>query len=501
MTLPRFDRGSSFEKQFPDEVIDGLGPRLESLRARLTQLANPIRDSSAIDLSEGMTSVDSPSDDRSFFRLPERQYAAYVARREASDLGRVFAVANGLHDHVDAVVVCSDPGMAAGARALMQACCDPYHNERTRAMRGSKPRMYFQPNPHENDALASLLTRLRQPHAEQTCEQRWAIVSLEPGDDLGRSTSHTDADQAQRGRQYLVDQLRQTLDQASPHSNLDPALADFPLADPARAEKTQPEQADVKQAGIEQDLARFVVSIGGSKSIASLSHVGGANGMPPARQRFSLTPDLGPAWTVLSPAGMLPAAMLGLDCMKLLEGAVVINDHFQDTPLADNIAMRLAASNYLAARGGLRHRLISTWSNALAGFGDWCGRLTQDSAATDATTTVLVNPSELERFRALCRVADGNRLVQHLVAQKSKCDAILGADSRSMDAMMQATYRQTLDEIESPSFSLTLSHIDTFTLGQLFQLTMIATWIEKELRCQDECGKTESMPDQQTGPT
>ena len=40
---------------------------------------------------------------------------------------------------------------------------------------------------------------------------------------------------------------------------------------------------------------------------------------------------------------LLPAAMLGLDCMKLLEGAVAVNDHFRDASPDENIVMRLAA--------------------------------------------------------------------------------------------------------------------------------------------------------------
>ena len=47
-----------------------------------------------------------------------------------------------------------------GARALMEACCHPYHNELNRASRGSVPRMYFEGNNVDNDAAQGLLDLL-----------------------------------------------------------------------------------------------------------------------------------------------------------------------------------------------------------------------------------------------------------------------------------------------------------------------------------------------------
>ena len=46
-----------------------------------------------------------------------------------SELGRIFKVANGMHDEIDAVAVLGIGGSYMGARAMMDACCDPYHNE------------------------------------------------------------------------------------------------------------------------------------------------------------------------------------------------------------------------------------------------------------------------------------------------------------------------------------------------------------------------------------
>ncbi len=117
--------------------------------------------------------------DARFFWLPEEQLAAYEAEREQSELGRIFKVANGMHDEIDAVVVLGIGGSYMGARAMMEACCDPYHNELTRGNRGSKPRMYFEGNNVDNDASAALLHRLAQGgYGDSPAEKRTAIVVI-----------------------------------------------------------------------------------------------------------------------------------------------------------------------------------------------------------------------------------------------------------------------------------------------------------------------------------
>ena len=123
-----------------------------------------------------------------------------------------------------------------------------------------------------------------------------------------------------------------------------------------------------------------------------------------------------------SPAGMLPAAMLGLDCMKLLEGAVAVNDHFQDAPPRENIVMRLAAIHYLSALRGRRLRCCSAWSAALTSLGYWYDELVRSAGPIDIETEVVINPRELTRFSRILGRKERETLIHHLVVSKSRCD-------------------------------------------------------------------------------
>ena len=90
--------------------------------------------------------------DAAFFDLPER-----LLTEERPLLDRITAVGDRLANEVDRVVVLGIGGSYMGARALFEACCHPYHNEISRQRRGGRPRIYFEGNNVDNDAVQGLL--------------------------------------------------------------------------------------------------------------------------------------------------------------------------------------------------------------------------------------------------------------------------------------------------------------------------------------------------------
>ena len=74
--------------------------------------------------------------DSAFFELPEKLLAAYRDIRDDSQLGRILKTAKSIRDQVDRVVVLGIGGSYMGAKALMDACCEPYFNELSRVRSG-----------------------------------------------------------------------------------------------------------------------------------------------------------------------------------------------------------------------------------------------------------------------------------------------------------------------------------------------------------------------------
>ncbi|HBJ35831.1 MAG TPA: glucose-6-phosphate isomerase, partial [Planctomycetaceae bacterium] len=136
MKMLRFDPSGSINAEFgvTNDQLKALYPRLMELRQEMVEV-------DAAQYASGEVPADKQPLDARFYWLPQEMLDDYTKQREASELGRIFKVANSLVKDIDAVVVLGIGGSYMGARAMMDACCNPYHNELRRAGRGSKPRM------------------------------------------------------------------------------------------------------------------------------------------------------------------------------------------------------------------------------------------------------------------------------------------------------------------------------------------------------------------------
>jgi glucose-6-phosphate isomerase len=104
--------------------------------------------------------------DAGFVMLPE-----VLLGQDRKILEEMIAVADRLAKEVDRVIVLGIGGSYMGARALMEACCHPYHNELLRKRRGGRPRIYFEGNNVDNDAVQGLLDLVEG-------DDDWAIVPI-----------------------------------------------------------------------------------------------------------------------------------------------------------------------------------------------------------------------------------------------------------------------------------------------------------------------------------
>ena len=216
--------------------------------------------------------------DAGFFDLPERLLGELRDKGAASELARLKAAADRLAGEVDRVVVLGIGGSYMGARALFEACCHPYHNEVAPAMRRGRPRIYFEGNNVDNDALLDLVRLLGEPrrplgHRRHQQERRHA------GD--GRRLSHSAA-----------------------------------RAAGVAAATTRADSRELRGAGHRHERA----------SCASWPR------RSAAARCFPMPDGVGGRFSVLSAVGLLPAAVLGLDVEKLLEGAAAMNEHFRTAP-------------------------------------------------------------------------------------------------------------------------------------------------------------------------
>ncbi len=447
MSLLRFDPSGSLDVQY------GISPAdVESLEEVLLSLRTEMVDTDREHYDSGQVPAAKQPLDARFFWLPGEMLADYERVRENSELGRIFKVANGIHDEIDAVVVLGIGGSYMGARAMMEACCDPYHNELTRGDRGSKPRMYFEGNNVDNDATAALLHRLGAGgYGDSAAEQRYAIVVI--------SKSGGTMETAVAFRQFL--------------SALECSLG----ADAAK------------------ELRRLVIPVtGDSGKLHDLATAIGCD------EIFSVPEGVGGRFSVLSSVGLMPAALLGLDCMRLLEGAVAMNEHFINANFADNVVLQYVAVNHLLAiKRDKTIRVMSVWSKALESVGLWYDQLLAESNGKQGlgvTPLTTVNTRDLHSRHQQHQQGRNDKVFNNVIVENDRSDRLaVGKSDRNQDTLndiadktlpeiMNAAIQGTNDALHEdgrPTTDIILPHIDTHVLGQLFQMLMIATVIEGRL--------------------
>lgn len=388
--------------------------------------------------------------DAGFVQLPERHLASYEQQRQQSELGRILAVAESWRELVDRVVVLGIGGSYMGARALMESCCHPYHNELPRAERGGRPRMVFEGNNVDNDATQGLLDVLGRGRAAQGVDDRWGLVVI--------SKSGGTLETAVAFRQFL-NHLRASL-QSSPQLF---------------------NQLVCPVTGLEGRLRDLSAALG-------------------CREVFEVPDGVGGRFSVLSAVGLLPAALLGLDVIKLLQGAAAMNRHFAEADPSENIVLRFVGLGYLMAK--LRNanlRILSAWTKSLESLGLWYDQLLAESLGKQergVTPLTVVNTRDLHSRAQQHQEGARDKLIFNLIVERWRCDPLVVGHSdlnqdklnaiadRTVPEIMQAAVQgtnQAYREDGRPTFDIFLPQVDEFVMGQLFQMLMLATVVEGRL--------------------
>jgi glucose-6-phosphate isomerase len=439
--------GASF-----DGALDELAPALEAARAEvLAETAAWERQDAAPPLKEPL--------DAGFVGLPERLLADYNSpKRAESELHRLIAAARRMAESVDRVVVLGIGGSYMGARALFEACCHPYWNELARGQRHGCPRLYFEGNNLDNDAMQGLLDVLVRGHAldgSDPTSNRWGIVVI--------SKSGGTLETAIGFRTFLA---------ALEKQGGDPAAMVIPVTDLGWNAKAN----DHKSM-----LYRLTTEL-------------------KCRDTFEVPDGVGGRFSVLTAVGLLPAALLGLDVVKLLEGAAAMNRHFRETPARDNVVLQYVGVGHLAeTRHQATIRTLSTWGKSLEAVGLWYDQLLSESLGKNgrgATPITVVNTRDLHSRGQQHQEGRCDKLITNLSVERVRQDRIRvetrAADRDQLNWLAGKTIPEALAAAEQgtnlaynsvgrPTADLVMAQSEESSIGQLLQMLMLATVVEGRL--------------------
>jgi glucose-6-phosphate isomerase len=423
--------------------------RLKELVPRLMQVRSQV--TAERDLTQA------PADlkplETGFIDLPQKMLDQHRKYGEASVLGRVMARAAGLRAEADRVVVLGVGGSSAGARALFEALRSSYHNELPPEVRLGVPRLYFEGDSADNDAFQELLDLLQTTCVDpELREERWAVIVVsKSGGTLETAVAQRifrrEAAEYYGGRSPRLRQLWVTV---------------------------------TGTAGKLRDLAR--------------SEGQGDDDV------FTIPDNVGGRYSVLTPAGLLPAAVMGLDVRALLLGAAAMTKRFLEEPFDRNPVLQYAGVNYLMTEEvGKPVRVLSVWSKKLEALGRWYDQLLAESLGKQgrgATPLTVVQTRDLHGRGQQHQDGPRDKVINNLVVKSPRTPPVaIGMADRNED-QLNALARKTLPDVLAaalrgsnqgykdvarPTADLVVPILSEHTMGQLLQLLMLATVVEGRL--------------------
>jgi glucose-6-phosphate isomerase len=382
--------------------------------------------------------------DAGFHELPDRLLGEWRSHGGDSEVGQIKNAADRLSAAVQSAVILGIGGSYMGARALLEACCHAYYNEVEPMMRRGRPRIYFEGNNVDNDALLDLV-RLLESRGDE-----WGIVCI--------SKSGGTLETAAAFR-ILLRELRGTLG---------------------------------AQAA---ELGKRVIPVTGSSG--KLFELAKALGCP---EMFEVPDGVGGRFSILSAVGLLPGALMGLDIVRLLEGASAMNEHFRNCGPKENVVLQyVGVCHLMETLRGCTIRVLSTWGKHLEAVGFWYDQLLSESlgkAERGATPLTVVNTRDLHSRGQQHQEGKRDKLITNVIVdQPSRAPTKIGASDLNQDGLNEladksvddvlraatAGTNQAYREDNRPTADLHLPRLDEFVLGQLFQMLMLATVVEGRL--------------------
>jgi len=352
----------------------------------------------------------------------------------------VLQMTSFLQQKCDDFVVLGIGGSALGGVALFRSLCHPLHNLLPRSNRGGTPRVFFLDN-IDPGTFKSVLDLI---HLERTV---FNVISK------SGTTVETLS-------QFLI--IRQML---------------------------------MEKLGKESVKEHLVVTT--SSKQGNLKALSEEEGYP----LLSIPESVGGRFSALSPVGLFPAAMSGIDIVELLAGARYMDERCKSNQLWQNPAYLSVALHYLAdVKKGLNIAVMMPYSDALVQLAYWFRQLWAESLGKAQTTsgkelntgqTPIVALGVTDQHSQLQLYLEGpfNKLIVFLMVENSgetmpiplqlehrKALSYLGGHSLEELIKVEAQATQfALTQAGRSNMSLIIPEINPFTIGQLLFLLEMQT--------------------------
>jgi glucose-6-phosphate isomerase len=364
-----------------------------------------------------------------------------LPNKSQEELDKIKSVANNLSNNSDIFISLGIGGSYLGVKALFDALKSPYYNELSREKRNNKPRIYFEGNNLDSDSMNYLFDLLPSKNTGDIKDKFSIAVISKSGATIETALS------------FRLFQEKAKEFYGSEHNKYIVAITD---------------QAKGKL-----------------KDIANKEKY----------ESFVIPDDVGGRYSVLTPVGLLPAAVMGIDIDQLVAGAKYMKQLCESDNVKENPAIMYAVLQYLSYKNGKNISAMAAWSKGLESVGFWYDQLSAESLGKDGQGRVpftIVNNRDLHSRGQELQDGEHNTVVTNLFVEKSNRDITFTKNESDLDALnyldgktiksmqfgaLEGTNYAYAKE-QRPTMNLFIPELNEFTLGQLFYMFEVSTVIE-----------------------
>lgn len=222
-----------------------------------------------------------------------------------------------------------------------------------------------------------------------------------------------------------------------------------------------------KKYGKEEARKRIYVTTDQNKG--SLLKLAGEEGY----ESFVIPDDIGGRYSVLTPVGLLPIAVAGLNIDQMMDGAKQAFDKYNNPDLAANESYQYAAIRNIFYNKGKSIELFVSYEPGLNYVAEWWKQLFGESEGKDEKGLFPASVNFTTDLHSMGQyVQEGRRLLIETVLQVKKpaIERIIEADPENIDGLNFLTGK-TMDEVnKKAALGTTLAHIDGGVPNLLIEL-------------------------------
>ncbi len=203
-------------------------------------------------------------------------------------------------------------------------------------------------------------------------------------------------------------------------------------------------------------------------------------------ETFDIPPKIGGRFSVLTPVGLLPLALIGVDITSLLTGARQMREAIKSFKGIANPALKLACLQYLMDRKKKKvMTVLMPYSNYLFRMGDWYRQLLAESIGKNKksgpTPINALGTTDQHSQLQLYNEGPNNKFIIFMRVLTHAGDPVISnvpeeigfLNGKKMSSVIEAAYIGTAESLakhKRPNLTIDVPKVDAKHIGALFML-------------------------------